>query len=231
MKMTHPLISCICITNNRPILLTQAISCFSSQNYPNKELVISYPKDDLATKELVHKRIKEEGLDILLIERDSEESLGNARNNAVYKSHGDYVCMWDDDYWHHSSRLSFQFNSMHTLGHGFQASVLMRIFLYDYTTHLAYLSFSYHWDGTLLCRKEILFQNQYANKDKAEDTHVIPFLEGRRMLAHIDESPFLYIYTYHGGNTWPYSHFQNFIEKSILLNEEYTLKVREILRN
>ena len=228
MRPSYPLISCICITNNRPALLRQAIACFESQNYINKELVISYPSNDDQTRQLVKQYIN---INILIIEREPKETLGSARNHALYKCHGDYVCTWDDDDWHHSSRLSFQFNSLHSVGPGFQASVLERIFLYDYTTHLAYLSFPYHWDGTLLCRKEMLLQNQYGNINKAEDTHVIPFLHKRKMLAMIGESPFLYIYTYHGSNTWPYDHFEMFIKKSQLLNEEFTAKVRSQLQD
>jgi len=228
MKPSYPLISCICITNSRPKLLQQAISCFESQNYINKELVISYPKNDQLTKELI---ASNKSVNILQIERDPEETLGNARNHALYKCHGDYVCVWDDDDWYHSSRLSFQFNSLHTVGPGFQASILTRIILYDFTTHLGYLSFPYNWDGTLLCRKEMLLQNQYADRNKAEDTHVIPFLHSRKMLAQINESPFLYIYTYHGENTWSYDHFQIFIKKSHLLNQEFIDKVRALVND
>jgi glycosyltransferase involved in cell wall biosynthesis len=231
MKPSNPLISCICITSNRPVLLKQSITCFQAQNYVNKELVISYPKGDVLTKELIQQYKTNESVNILEIERNADESLGNARNHALYKCHGDYICIWDDDDWYHSSRLSFQFNSLHTVGPGFQASILTRIFLYDYTTHLAYLSFQYPWDGTLFCRKEMLLQNQYANRNKAEDSHVVPFLERRKMLAHINESPFLYIYTYHGSNTWPYDHFEIFIKKSHLLNPEYTEKVRNLLQD
>jgi len=231
MKSSHPLISCICITNNRPLLLKQAIKCFEDQNYVNKELVICYPQNDQHTKALIKQYESNDAVNIISVERDPEMTLGNARNHAIYKCHGDYVCMWDDDDWHHPSRLSFQFNSMQTVGPGYQASILTRIFLYDFTTHLGYLSFQYHWDGTLFCRKEMLLQNQYANRNKAEDSHVVPFLHHRKMLSYIDESPFLYIYTYHGNNTWPYDHFEYFIKKSHPLNQETTDKLREILQD
>jgi len=231
MSSNYPLVSCICITSNRPKMLESAINCFISQDYPNKELVISAPLGDLATKELLKKYSTDPVNDVLFIERDPEESLGNARNEAIYQCNGVYVCIWDDDDWHDQKRLSAQYESLQSSTQRLQASVLMRIILYDCSTHLAYLSFSYHWDGTLFCRKEMVLQNQYANRDKAEDTHLIPFLEGKRLLSHIDESPFLYIYIYHGHNTWPYSHFEHFLEKSHLLTEEYTAKVRAILKD
>jgi glycosyltransferase involved in cell wall biosynthesis len=225
----HPLISCICITDNRPMLLKRAIDCYLSQNYIRKELVISYPKDDVNTKDFVKMYLRDKINDIELIERDPDVTLGNARNHAIFQCHGDYICIWDDDDWHHPSRLSFQYNSLETTGNHFLGSVLTRIFLFDETSTLGYLSFPYHWDGTLFCKKEMVLQNQYANRNKGEDTHVVPFLNSRGMLAHINEAPFLYIYVYHGSNTWDYTHFKIFIEKSSLLKPGYISKISKQL--
>jgi len=231
MNINPPKISCICITNNRSSLLQKAIKCFDEQDYANKELVISYPKDDKNTKAIIQQLLSEGRFDILAIERPETELLGNARNDAIHKCRGTYVCIWDDDDWHHPTRLSYQINSLQTTGKKYEASILYRIFLYDYTTKLAYLSFPYHWDGTLLCRKEMLMHNQYADKNKGEDSQIVPFMEKKGMLAHIDESPYLYIYTYHGNNTWPYDHFMYFIGKSILLNDEYNSHVNNLINN
>jgi glycosyltransferase involved in cell wall biosynthesis len=219
MTTNYPLISCICITNNRPELLKKAIDCFESQNYPNKELVISYPKKDVSTKRILENNSHSD-LRILSIEREDEESLGNARNQAIIKCKGEYVCIWDDDDWYHSSRLSFQFNSIQEKGQGYQASVLTRILLYDTTTKKAYLSFPHYWDGTILCRKVILLQNQYKNSNIAEDSHVVHFLASKNLLFKIDNVPFLYVYVYHGNNTWNYEHFEIFLSKSELITGE-----------
>lgn len=231
MELTYPLISCICITNNRPSLLKRAIYCFELQNYPNKELVISYQKKDIKSRLIIEEAKLNEALKILQIERSVTDSLGDARNQAVYKCTGDYVCMWDDDDWHHTSRLSYQFNSLRSISQYYQASVLSRILLYDATTKKAYCSFSYTWDGTILCRKEILLQNQYASRDRGEDTHVITFLSARKLLYKIEDVPFLYIYVYHGENTWNYAHFENFMDKSQVLDEQTTIGIRRVLND
>ncbi|RQO70366.1 hypothetical protein DBR43_20315 [Pedobacter sp. KBW06] len=228
MAQTYPLISCICITNRRPVLLEKAISYFISQNYPNKEMVISYPKGDKLSRELI-KNYQNQEIQLISMEREEEESLGYARNQAIAKSKGDYVCTWDDDDWYHSSRLSFQFNSMQTKGSGYQASVLTRIILLDVINQQAYLSFPYTWDGTILCKKEVLMQNQYGYTNKAEDTHVIKFLSSKKMLFHIEDAPFLYVYIYHGKNTWDYKHFEYFTSKSEVLSEEIRKKLMELL--
>ena len=231
MNNSHPLISCICITNNRPTLLRKAIMCFVTQNYPNKELVISYPKKDKKTRALISERLKSESINIMMIERDNDESLGNSRNNAIAKCAGTFICLWDDDDWYHMSRLSYQYNSMQIIGEHYQASVLSRILLYDSTTGKAYLSFSYTWDGTILCRREMLMQNQYANSNKGEDTHVISFLANKKLLYKIEETPFLYIYVYHGENTWGYNHFEYFLKKSELLDDEATKKIKRLIND
>lgn len=229
MTRDYSLISCICVTNNRPALLKRAISCFAEQNYPNKELVISYPKNDNQTKLLLDKLLKHSELNILRVERDEKESVGNARNQAIAKCRGDYVCVWDDDDWYHASRLSFQYHSMQTTGKGYNASVLRRLILFDSLTQKAYLSFSYCWENTLLCRKEIIYQNQYSNQNKGEDTHIVKFLDDKKFLYHIDDSPFLYVYIYHGENTWDYKHYMHLINQSTMLEEDITETVQYLI--
>jgi len=229
MKPNYPLISCICITDNRTNLLKRAITCFAMQNYPNKELVISHPMQDENTRYFIKKVLEENDLSIVELERDDNESVGNARNLAISKCHGDYVCVWDDDDWYHASRLSFQFNSMQTTGIGYSASVLSRLILFDYTKKKAYLSFHHCWENTLLCRKEIIFQNQYAHQNRGEDTHIIKFLDGKKFLHHIDEAPFLYIYIYHGENTWNYDHYEFLVNKSELLEDRISDEIHNLI--
>jgi len=229
MRNMYPLISCICVTDNRTDLLKRAINCFASQNYPNKELVISYPIKDSQTRELLDELLQRSDLSVLRVTRANEESVGNARNQAISKCNGDYVCVWDDDDWYHPSRLSFQFNSMATTGVGFNASVLTRLLLFDNTTKKAYMSFSYCWENTLLCRKEFILQNQYAHQNRGEDTHIIKFLDGKKFLHHIQEAPFLYVYIYHGQNTWNYKHYEYLMNKSELLADDVTASISELI--
>ena len=229
MRQNYPLISCICVTSNRPVMLQRAIDCFEAQNYPNKELVISYPKNDQNSKSLIDHVMERSEIQIMRLEREEGESVGNARNIAISKCKGDYICVWDDDDWYHQSRLSYQFNSMQTSGVGYNASVLTRLLLYDNTTKKAYISFYYCWENTLLCRKEMILQNQYAHANKGEDTHIIKFLDGKRFLYHINDAPFLYVYIYHGENTWDYQHYEYLLSKSTLLKEDDTAAVQSVL--
>ena len=229
MQQKYPLISCICVTNNRVELLKKAVNCFAVQNYPNKELVISYPENDLKTKAFIDALISSAIIKTIRIERTDGESVGNARNFAVARCEGDYICVWDDDDWYHSSRLSYQFNSMALKGFGYSASVLTRLILFDATFGKAYLSFPHCWENTLLCRKEVLFQNQYSDANQGEDSHIIKFLDGKKFLYHIEEAPFLYVYIYHGKNTWNYEHYLYLINKSELLDEQLSKEIQKII--
>lgn len=220
MRENYPLISCICVTYDRPDLLYRAIVCFESQNYPNKELVISYPEKDEQTRTLLDNFMEHSQMNIMRIIRSDGESVGNARNSAIAKCHGDYMCVWDDDDWYHSSRLSYQYNSMKTTASGYNASVLRSLIFFDETTKNAYQSFRYPWENTLLCRKEIILQNPYAHTNKGEDTHIIKFLDGKKFLHYIDDAPYLYVYIYHGRNTWDHDHYSHLIQKSKLLEDD-----------
>lgn len=229
MNQSYPLISCICITNNSPGQLKKAISCFADQNYPNKELAISYLKNDVRSKEIIENIRQKDILKIVPVEHTGDEPLEKAKIHVITKCTGDYVCIWDEDDWYHPSRLMFQFNSMQIIGERYQASVLSRIMLYDTGTKKVYHSFPRNWDGTLLCRKEIFLLTPYT-KD-GENTSITAFLSGRKILCQIDDAPFLYIHIYHGANIHDDKHFESFMKQSELLAEEPSNKVIKLIDN
>jgi glycosyltransferase involved in cell wall biosynthesis len=218
--LTHPLISCICITDNRPEKLLRSIICFDTQNYPNRELVISYPKEDTATKNMVSQIIKRSELRILIIERSVKSSIGNARNEAIAKCNGDYFCIWDDDDWYDSKRIIHQFNSIKVQGKYYKASILNQIMIYDATKDNAYLSFSPDWSGSLLCEKSYALKYPYEDSNITEGNNLITFLASRQLLLHVSDCAFLYLYIYHGQNVHNYVHFSYFVGKSDLLDLE-----------
>lgn len=228
-KISHPLISCICITQNRPAFLLKAIVSFDSQNYPNRELVISYPKNDLQTKELIDNVLEAVDLRIVRIEREGNESLGTARNNAIANCNGDFICLWDDDDWYNSSRLSYQYNTMRTNGQFREASILTRVMLFDFTAQQGYYSFPYLWCGSLLCKKEHILQHPFADTNLAEDTEIIKYLEAKKLMHYISEYAYLYLYVYHGTNALNYFQFCYYLKKSERVDQESTDWMRSLL--
>lgn len=228
-KLIHPLISCICITQNRPALLLKAIVSFDTQSYPNRELIISYPKHDKETKQLINDILEVSDLRIIQIEREGNESLGTARNNAIATCNGDYICLWDDDDWYHAKRLAHQYNTMRINGQSCVASMLTRVMLFDVTTQKAYLSFPYLWCGSLLCKKDHILKHPFVDSNIAEDAEIINYLESRKLLHYITDSAFLYLYVYHGKNALGYYHFSYYLRKSELLDLESRDWIRSLL--
>lgn len=218
--LTDPLISCICITRNRPKQLLNAIADFSNQSYLNKELVVSYPKTDVSTKNLIEKILKISQFKIIWIEREKGKSLGEVKNEAIKSANGEYICIWDDDDCHHSNRLTHQMNGLKSNGEAHQASILTSVILYDQLIQVAYLSFVYNWSGSLLCQKKIITAHPYLATDRLEDIDLIRFLESEKLVYHIEDSCFLYIYVNHGKNALDYMHYKYFVRNSRKLPAE-----------
>ncbi|NQX37643.1 Glycosyltransferase involved in cell wall bisynthesis [Pedobacter steynii] len=226
-KPQHPLISCICITHNRPQQLLNAIINFEHQDYPHKELVISYPKTDHLTKNLVEKVIKLSQLNIIQVERKEEMSLGAARNLAIIEAKGDYICTWDDDDWHHRERLTYQMAAIQHHNIPYKASMIRRVVLYNKTANIAYLSASYNWSGTLLCDKMLIKEHPYLATNRLEDILLIKFLESKNYLHHIEDIYDLYIYVNHGRNSLDAIHFRYFTRNGPKLNPEFTQRIAD----
>lgn len=212
----QPLISCICVTRNRPHLLSVAISCFKAQCYAHKELVILYEKDDITTAAYLGQYPpKDIRIKIIATEKQPDQYLGALRNKAIAAASGDYICQWDDDDWYHPKRLSYQYGQL--IAKGKAACVLGREIIWDHTTAKAYLSCYRHWEGSLLCSKNIAMQHPYDNYERGEDTPMITALLTKGLLYTDTAITPLYVYRYHGANTWDYRHFSGFFPYSILL--------------
>lgn len=225
-KRLHPLISCICVTGHRTEMLLKAIISFDQQNYPNRELVVSYPENDDPTRKLISKLSRISELDIVVIERRIDETIGTARNNAVTKSNGEYICMWDDDDHYSFNRLADQHNFMQGQGRYFQASILIRILLYDSKKNKAFISLPNYWTGSLLCKKIHFLDHPCADNNIFECDSILEFLRSKKILHEVDLKPSLYTFIYHGGNVLNYTHFQYYTSKSRVIDQEHAESIR-----
>jgi len=86
--MKLPLVSCLTATYGRYSALTEAISCFLAQDYPNKELIVlnNHPKRLIC--ELPQVRIHNES---------GWPTLGDCRDYLLTLAHGELIRTWDDD--------------------------------------------------------------------------------------------------------------------------------------
>lgn len=72
---------------------------------------------------------------------------------------------------------------------------------------------------------------KYDNLRIGEDTALIERLLSKNNLFLINNVPNLYIYIYHGKNTWNYSHWAKIFECSFHLNTCDSSKIQDLLKD
>ena len=224
----QPLISCLCVTHKKPDMLQRVINCFYNQSYKNKQLVIVYEDFDTPTHEFVINSKFDDNVKIIMIDSSKGKiPLGELRNISIREADGEYITQWDDDDWFDPERLLSQMEIL--LAENKPACVLSRWIVFNSYTNKAYLSNRRLWEGSILCRKDIIQQNPYLAISKGEDSSVVEFLHQNGDLHLIEDMPHLYVYIYHGDNTWEAAHFNQIFDFSTELSESYSMDVLEVL--
>jgi glycosyltransferase involved in cell wall biosynthesis len=108
--MGLPLVSCIMPTANREKFIPFAITYFTEQNYPNKELVII---DD---GKIPVRHLLPNNPQIRYFYTESIGAIGLKRNYAIEKARGSIIIHWDDDDWHAFDWISQEVNFLFTSG-------------------------------------------------------------------------------------------------------------------
>lgn len=219
------LISCLCVTHYRVDKLRRAVACFQRQTHAARELVVVFGRDDTATRDFLA-GVKEPTLRVVEVPYLPKPPLGALRNLAVQAAQGTYIAQWDDDDWHGPTRLAEQLRAL--ADQRYSACALMRWVLYDELTRQAYVSGPRAWEASLVARREAL--PPYPELARGEDTPVVEQLMAQDQLIGLD-SPHLYIYTYHGANTWSRAHWRrNIFPHAERLGPEGTQRVQTVLR-
>ena len=223
---TRPLVSCLCVTLGRPRFLERAIMCFRAQRYPEKELVIIYESFDQPTKDVLD-LIDDPNIVKIEAPDDPGVTLGSLRNMAVSKCSGEYFCQWDDDDYSHPDRIAFQMSVIEQSG--MPACILMQWFIYDEAEGKVYISNRRPWEGGLLCKRSLIQEGVgYDDLKVGEDTPLVKKLFSKGLVFPVI-MPRLYIYTYHGGNTWSRTHWENIFASSRPLSDESSRLIGGIL--
>ena len=222
-----PLISCLCVTRNKIPLLKRAVNCFKAQTYPNKELVIVFESDDKDIKTFTQ-RIRDERIRAIEVPSVPKSSLGELRNISIHAARGEYFCQWDADDWYHNRRLEVQMNYIKTMHK--PVCMLTYWIIFDTITKKAFWSFKRIWEGSILCKKSLVTDNtvKYPSLAKKEDFYFIAELSKNNVIYPADV-PHLYIYVYHGDNTWGYEHFESNFKAGLALSDEASLIINNIL--
>lgn len=171
-----------------------------------------YEDDDNATASFLSNRTASENIRVICIPRSPEIKLGELRNIAIQAAGGMYVCQWDDDDWFHASRLQYQYQQVEASSY---AGCIMTVWtIYDATAGKAYISNKRPWEGSIFCKKEVMLNTKYDNTSAGEEAPVIDYLLSSGLLYTIVEVPWLYIYVYHGSNTWDHTHWREIFKYS-----------------
>lgn len=227
MSEEYPLISCICVTRGKPRMLERSIRCFREQTYPTKELIILFELDDDDTRQFVDTMSTHPDIRVFPVERHPEVKLGQLRNLAIQKANGEYICQWDDDDWYHIGRLEYQYAVI--AGSESAGCIIREWLVFDATTGKGYISNSRLWEGSVLCQKKELEKYGYENKSAGEDCAPIISLFKAEKLCPITDVHHLYIYIYHGKNTFHHPHWDLIFQASSLLPDPINTEIKKIL--
>jgi glycosyltransferase involved in cell wall biosynthesis len=197
----QPKVSCLMVTKNRLHLAKIAIFCFLQQTYPNKELIIIDNGDSQELEEFIQQFPDSQITHYWFPQ--TPLTLGELRNVSVAKASGDYLCQWDDDDLSDPLRLELQMAVIQAL----KADACTLDSLYLWWPHQSRLAKSFQrlWEGTLVCKKEIL--PTYPKLQRGEDSDVLKKIMDNYRVAILTK-PELYLYCFHENNTWDAVHFE-----------------------
>src|SRR5262245_49903639 len=212
----QPMISCLMVTRQRLAMAKRAIDDFAAQDYEPRQLVIvsdGHEEHD-ALRDYARAACRSD-VAITAVERGSMP-LGQLRNLAIDLAAGDIICQWDDDDLSHPRRLSMQCARMCEEG----ASAC---FLTDHL-HLMAHDRSLYWcdwtrprgmplwtatvPSTLMCDKRSAgrYPESGPTSRRSEDAAFTRSLLKRCSVATLSGCGWLYVYVFHGANTWDASH-------------------------
>lgn len=102
--MSQPLVSCVMPTTAaRSAWIPRAIEYWRRQTYSMRELVIVSDGP-----ERLDNLIPTDDDRIQYHHLESQQTLGTKRNITNAKTHGSFICHWDDDDWYHPDRIAGQ---------------------------------------------------------------------------------------------------------------------------
>lgn len=207
--MTLPIITAVMPTMGygpRVKMAKLAMKCFLAQTYPNRKLLIlNHGVEPILDNAPCQPGMVQE----VKIHRSNQMSLGEVRNLAFTLAESDYWITWDDDDWHHPTRMTAQFNTRKKAKKA--ASVLASYTTIDLATGRAFVRTSrgFRCGG---CCGTILFKHtsrRYPHLNRHEDAQFAESFAAGGQLAVCADQPTLYLRTYHGGNSSPRNHVLN----------------------
>jgi glycosyltransferase involved in cell wall biosynthesis len=211
-----PKVSCLMEPHDRLALAKRAIRCYTSQTYPNRELVI-VTDGEQRFRQGLERFIAELGLTGVhfIYPKGSQLTLGQLRNIAIDAAAGKILCQWDDDDCYHPDRIRVQVDKM--LASNASACCL--------TDHLQFLDDDralvwVDWTlggksgkdqllpGTIVMFKDARFRYPESGPfaQRGEDSMLLYNIYDAGLVVAAKGMGYLYLYNYHGRNTFDGAH-------------------------
>ena len=201
-----PKISALMITGKSPErypLARVSLDCFFDQTWSNKEMVIINHGTEKVCS-VVDPRVKE-----VFVEKGPGITLGDMRNWSIENSTGDWCMTWDDDDWHHPTRMQNQMahsRERHITTYMWQVrcSLTNNCAFYDKMPTGQQMSVMY----------ERSTPARYLSLEVREDTKFIEWFSGKVVcidnhVGNVGCDPTQYVRFYHGRNIWDFGHMMN----------------------
>jgi glycosyltransferase involved in cell wall biosynthesis len=212
-----PGVSCLMVTLDRLTLAKRAIRSFASQSYEDKELLIVTDGKE-SFRRALERYVAALGLDRVRFVYPDEErlTLGRLRNISMGEARGDIICQWDDDDYSHPDRLAVQ--AGHMLKESAAACFLTdhlhfiedkRLLCWvDWTLDGTFQGTAQLAPGTLLMFRDGRFNypEDGAYARQGEDSVFLETLYNSIPVAHLSGVGHLYLYQFHGRNTFSREH-------------------------
>jgi glycosyltransferase involved in cell wall biosynthesis len=205
------------VTRDRVSLAQRAIRSYADQTWPDRELVIVTDGTDEYRAALAKYAASIGAQNVRLVDPGrGGQTLGALRNLSMDAAHGELLCQWDDDDCSHPERLAAQ--AEHMLREGARASFM--------TEHLQFMA-----DDATLCWIDWTLGGQGRGKDfaapgtllmvrdprlrypeggrrarRGEDSEMLERLHATVPVAHFSGAGQLFLYQYHGRNTFSRAH-------------------------
>lgn len=224
-----PKVSCLMVTSYAPErreFLARSLESYCRQTYPNRELVVVPDCAPNEQQELAQALADLGRADTFVSQAVEGQSLGALRNLSLERATGALVCQWDDDDLYHPRRVEVQAQPLRD--GAAQASILGRHFNYFQQERRMLLIdwrgalFKGH-PGTLMMRRDLGLRYPVSGpfSRRSEDSSLFQQLLRRRVaVAVIDTAPELYVYRFHGANTWAREHHLGLVARHGSLRAE-----------
>lgn len=212
-----PSISCLMVTLDRLTLAKRAIRSFAMQGHEDRELLVVTDGAE-GFRQALERYVSALGLERVRFVYPGPErlTLGQLRNISLEAARGDVICQWDDDDYSHPDRLAMQVG--HMLGESAAACFLTdhlhfiedkRLLCWiDWTLDGTCKDTAQLVPGTLMMLRDDRFKYPEggAFARQGEDSVFLETLCGAIPVAHLSGVGHLYLYQYHGRNTFSREH-------------------------